>query len=150
MGPTRRASLAATAIVAAGLVGLSPTVASAEPAGDASATPTITTLPEVAAPDGVTPLVDNPAIADGHLQNIDSWSRLPDSAALAVHFTTGTPACYGVHAEVQETADIVAVKLHSGALPEATGRACSMIALFATLPVVLKGPVGNRAVVSIT
>jgi hypothetical protein len=150
MGPIHRLTMATSVIAAAGLLGLSPTVAIAEPGGDAPATPTITTVPEVAAPAGVTPFVDNPAIADSHPQHIDSWSRLPDSDALAVQFTSGSPECYGVHAEVQETADIVAVKLRSGTVPDATGRACTMIALFATLPVALQAPLGNRAVVSIT
>lgn len=60
------------------------------------------------------------------------------------------PECFGVHAEVQETADIVAVKLRSGTMPKAVGQACTMIALFGTLTAQLQSPVGDRAVVSIT
>jgi hypothetical protein len=67
-----------------------------------------------------------------------------------VQFTTGTPECFGVHVEVQETEDIVAVKLLSGTLPEAVGRACIMIGVFGTVTAALQAPVGNRAVVSIT
>jgi hypothetical protein len=107
-------------------------------------------VPERPAPAGVTPFADNPAIVDTHAQAIESWSRLPQPDVVAVAFTTGTPACYGVHADVQETADIVAIKLRSGTVPEAVGRACIAIGVFGTLPVHLRGPVGNRAVVSIT
>ncbi|MET0700475.1 MAG: hypothetical protein ABWY93_12495 [Mycobacterium sp.] len=148
MGPLRHLTIVTAVMAAAALP--SPAVAVAEPGGDATATPAITTVPEVATPAGVTPFVDTPVLTESHPQHIDSWSRLPDGAALAVQFTTGSAQCYGVHAEVQETADIVAVKLRSGTLPEAEGRACMMIALFATLPVPLQAPLGNRAVVSIT
>jgi hypothetical protein len=46
--------------------------------------------------------------------------------------------------------DIVGVKLRSGTLPEAVGRACTMIAVSGTVTAVLQSPVGNRAVLSIT
>jgi hypothetical protein len=149
MTPTRRRVILASIVIAAiGLSGQSTAIGNAEP--EPPPTPTITTVPESPAPEGVTPFVDNPAIVDSHPQSIDSWSRLPESNALTVQFTSGTPECFGVHAEVQETADIVAVKLRSGTQPEAVGRACTMIAVFATLPITLESPVGNRAVVSIT
>jgi hypothetical protein len=107
-------------------------------------------VPERPATGGVTPFADNPAIVNAHPQAIESWSRLPEPNVVAVNFTTGTPECYGVHAEVQETADIVAVKLRSGTVPEAVGRACIAIGVLGTLPVRLSAPVGQRAVVSIT
>lgn len=116
----------------------------------AAAAPIITTVAEVPAPPGLTPFTDTPGIVDPHPQAIDSWSRIPDADALAVHFTTGTPECFGVTAEVQETTDIVAVKLRSGTVPEAVGRACIMLAVFGTMTVPLSAPVGERAVVSIT
>lgn len=123
--------------------------AMAQPNGP-SPTPTITTVAERPAPTGVTTFADNPAIVDARPQAIESWSRLPRPEQLAVNFTTGTPECYGVHAEVQETVDIVAIKLRSGTVPEAVGRACIAIGVFATMPVTLAAPVGTRAVVSIT
>ena len=150
MRSIRRATLAASVIAVVGLLGLSTTAATAEPGSDPSATPTITMVPERPAPEGLTPFSDNAAITDSHLQSIESWSRLPDGDAVAVHFTTGTPECFGVHAEVQETADLIAVKLYSGTLPEAVGRACTMIAVLGTATVLLESPVGSRAVVSIT
>lgn len=121
--------------------------ATAQPAPPA---PTITQVPERAQADGFTTFVDNPAIVNPHPQSIESWGRLPDDRAIVVRFTSGTPECFGVHAEVQETADIVAVKLRQGTLPEAVDRACIAIGVFAVLPVGLQAPLGNRAVVSIT
>ncbi|KUI34305.1 hypothetical protein AU195_19385 [Mycobacterium sp. IS-1496] len=134
-----------TAIVlTAGALGAAIPVA-AQPAA-----PTITQIPERPLAEGFTPFVDNPAIVDPRPQSIESWGRLPDDRAITVRFTAGTPECYGVHAEVQETADIVAVKLRSGVLPEAVNRACIAIGVFASLPVGLQAPLGDRAVVSIT
>ena len=63
--------------------------------------------------------VDNPAIVDPHPMLAESWSRVADQQAVALHFTTGTPECYGVHATVAETAETVTVELREGALPGA-------------------------------
>ncbi|CAN5762268.1 hypothetical protein BH10ACT9_BH10ACT9_02390 [soil metagenome] len=150
MRPRRGTTFLACAVTAVVLTGLSPAVAAGEPADDTPTTPIITTVPEVPAPAGRMTFVDNPAIVDSHPQGIESWNRLPDDHAVAVQFTTGTPECFGVHVEVQETTDIVAVKLRSGTLPEAVGRACTMIAVFGTVTAALQTPVGDRAVVSIT
>lgn len=149
MRPHRRATLSAgltlTCLATAGLVVVGSPTAVAEPA-----TPVVTTIPEIPTPLGQTTFTDNPAIVESHPQSIESWSRVPDADAVAVHFSSGTPQCYGVSAEVQETADIIAVKLRSGTLPEATGRACIMIAVPGSLTVGLDSPVGNRTVLSIT
>ena len=93
---------------------------------------------------------DNPAIVDPHPIAFDSWSRVPGDRAVAVHFTTGTPECYGVHATVTETAQTVSVELQSGSLPEAVGRACIMIAVSGTLEVPLGGPLGGRQVLRVS
>lgn len=146
----RRSTLSASVVAAVGVLGFSSAVAAGEPAGDPPATPTITVVPELPAAQGRLVFVDNPAIVDSHLQTPEAWSRLPDDHAVAVQFTSGTPECFGVHVEVQETADIVAVKLRSGTLPEATGRACTMIAVFGSVTATLQSPLGHRAVVSIT
>ncbi|MGH3638912.1 MAG: hypothetical protein ACRDUX_07765 [Mycobacterium sp.] len=138
----------ATIAVVAGLLTVGDAAAAAEPA-DVPTAPVVTQLTERPEVGGATPFTDNPAIVDSRLQAMDSWSRLPDESAIAVHFTSGTPACYGVHTEVQETADIVAVKLRAGTLPGGQ-RVCTMIAVPGTLAVGLQAPVGNRAVVSIT
>ena len=105
-------------------------------------------LPERAGPAGVV-FVDNPAIVDAHPMPAESFSRVPGDDAVAVHFTTGTPECYGVHAVVTETAQTVSVELQSGSLPEAVGRACIMIAVSGTLEVPLNRPLGGRQVVSV-
>ncbi len=90
-------------------------------------------LPERPGDAGVV-FVDNPAIVDSaaDARRIVQPAS-PIDRAVTVHFTTGTPECYGVHATVAETADRrSAVELHGGTLPEAVGRACIMIAVSGT------------------
>ena len=106
-------------------------------------------LPEREGPAGVV-FVDNPAIVDPHPTAAESFSRVRGDHAVAVHFTTGTPECYGVHAAVTETARTVSVELRSGTLPEAVGRACIMIAVSGTVEVPLSGPLGDRQVLSVS
>lgn len=108
-----------------------------------------TVLPERPGPPGVV-FVDSPAIVDAHPMPADSFSRVRGDDAVAVHFTTGTPECYGVHATVTETAETVSVELLSGTLPEAAGRACIMIAVSGTVEVPLAGPLGDRQVLSVS
>ncbi|MGV0792020.1 hypothetical protein [Mycolicibacterium sp. XJ1819] len=109
-----------------------------------------TVLPERPDVSGVA-FTDHPALVDAHPMRAESYSKLGhDDHAVAVHFTTGTPHCYGVHAEVQETPDTVTVELHSGTLPEAVGRACIAIAVVGTLEVPLQAPLGERRVVSVS
>jgi hypothetical protein len=93
--------------------------------------------------------IDNPAIVDPHPMLAESWSRVADQQAVALHFTTGTPECYGVHATVAETAETVTVELRGGTLPGAVERACIMIAVSGSLEVPLQGPVGDRHVISV-
>jgi hypothetical protein len=92
---------------------------------------------------------DNPSIVDSRPLAFDSWSRVGTHQALAVHFTIGSPECFGVHANVRETPDTVAVELRSGTLPEAAGRVCTMIAVSGTLEVPLQTPLGDRTVLSV-
>lgn len=91
---------------------------------------------------------DNPAIVDPHPMRAESFSRVADDRAIAVHFTTGTPQCYGVHATVQETAEAVTVELLGGTLPEAVGRACILIAVSGSLDIPLQSPLGARQVLT--
>jgi hypothetical protein len=150
MRPHHRAAVAAFVIPVLALIGPNAAVAGAEPADGSPLTPTITQVPERPAGPGLTTFVANPAIVDSRPQGIESWSRQPDDHTLAVHFTTGTPECFGVDAEVQQTADIIAVKLRSGTLPQAVDKPCILIAVLGTVTVQLDSPVGDRAVVSIT
>lgn len=104
-------------------------------------------LSERPGPPGVV-FVDNPAIVDAYPVAAESFSRI-DDRTIAVHFTTGTPACYGVHATTQETPDTVTVELFSGTLPEAVGRAWILIGVFGTIDVPLRDPLGTRRVVRV-
>ena len=69
--------------------------------------------PEVPPDPGVV-FTDDPSIVDPHPMPVESWSRIGAGDVLAVHFTTGTPECYGVHAPVQETTENVTVELRGG------------------------------------
>ncbi|MGV0849325.1 hypothetical protein [Mycolicibacterium phlei] len=91
---------------------------------------------------------DNPAIANPHPLRAESFHRLPDDRTIAVHFTTGTPQCYGVHATATETPETVTLALTSGSLPEAAGRACIEIAVFGAVEVPLAEPLGDRVVLT--
>ncbi|MBF6330567.1 hypothetical protein [Nocardia transvalensis] len=93
------------------------------------------------------PFTANPAIVSPHPIPFDSWSRVaPDR--IAVNFQIGSPECYGVDASTTETDSTVTVELRAGTLPEAVGRMCTMIAVFGTLEVPLKQPLGNRKILS--
>jgi hypothetical protein len=112
------------------------------PAATATSAP-----PEVADADGVV-FTDNSSIVDPRPMPVESWSRVGTDRAVAVHFTSGTPACNGVHATTQETADAVTVKLTGGSLPAVAGRMCIMLAVTGTLVVPLESPLGDRRVLS--
>ncbi|MBE1550521.1 hypothetical protein GGC64_004561 [Mycobacterium sp. OAS707] len=103
--------------------------------------------PEVADVDGVA-FTDNSSIVDPRPVPVESWSRVGSERAVAVHFTSGTPACNGVHATAQETADAVTVTLTGGSLPSVPGRMCIMLAVTGTLVVPLSSPLGDRQVLS--
>ena len=104
---------------------------------------------ERATPDPGRTYTANPAIAGGAPTAFDSWSPIaPDR--IAVNFQIGSPDCFGVDATTTETSSTVTVALRSGRLPEAQGRMCTMIAVFGTLDIQLKQPLGNRKVLSAT
>jgi len=103
--------------------------------------------PETPDADGVV-FTDNPTIVDARPMPVESWSRVGDDRAVAVHFTTGTPACNGVHATTHETADAVTIDLKGGSLPASAGRMCIMLAVTGTLVVPLQSPLGDRQVLS--
>ncbi|MGV0607096.1 hypothetical protein [Mycolicibacterium sp. XJ1904] len=92
--------------------------------------------------------IDNPAIVDPQPMRAESYNRVAGDRAVGVHFTTGTPQCYGVHASVLETPETVTVELFGGALPEAAGRPCIMIAVSGILDVPLQNPLGSRQVLT--
>ncbi|KUH65371.1 hypothetical protein AU184_22220 [Mycolicibacterium novocastrense] len=92
--------------------------------------------------------IDNPAIVDPHPMRAESFNRVVGDRAVGVHFTTGTPQCYGVHATVQETPETVTVELLGGTLPEAVDRPCILIAVAGILDVPLQNPLGSRQVLT--
>ncbi|QZT56853.1 hypothetical protein [Mycolicibacterium austroafricanum] len=94
--------------------------------------------------------VDEPAIVNAYPTRPQAWSRVIDERTVRLHFTTGTPECYGVSATVQESPDAVLVDLRTGTLPSALDRACIAIALFGGLDVPLQQPLGARRVLSVT
>jgi hypothetical protein len=105
-------------------------------------------LAPAASADPFTKFTDNPSIVDSHPLHFESW-RVVGEDVVALQFTTGTPECFGVHAIVYETPETVAVELRGGTLPEAVGRACIMIAVFGSLDVHLREPLGDREVISL-
>ena len=111
----------------------------------ASADPTAP--PEAPDADGVV-FTDNSSIVDARPMPVESWSRVGGDRAVAVHFTTGTPACNGVHATTRETAESVTIDLKGGSLPASAGRMCIMLAVTGTLVVPLQSPLGERQVLS--
>ena len=152
-GP-RRAGAAAAALLALLAAGCgqanhggtqtNTTTSSADPTSSGPSAPT-----EQNPPNPGRAFTANPAIVGGAPMPFDSWSPVaPDR--IAVNFQIGSPDCYGVDAATTETATTVTVALRSGRLPEAAGRMCTMIAVFGTLDIPLKQPLGNRKVLSAT
>jgi hypothetical protein len=128
---------AAAVLAALVLAGWGAPAASAAPAAP----------PDVPDADGVV-FTDNSSIVDARPMPVESWSRVGNDRAVAVHFSSGTPACNGVHATTQETADAVTVTLTGGSLPTVAGRMCIMLAVTGTLVVPLQNPHGDRQVLS--
>ena len=103
---------------------------------------------EVPNADPATMFTANPAIVSPHSIPFQSWSRVGGRTdAIAVHFTAGSPDCYGVDATATETSESVSIELRTGKLPSSVGKMCTMIAVLGTLEVPLTAPLGNRAVI---
>ncbi|MVU82931.1 hypothetical protein GPX89_37555 [Nocardia sp. ET3-3] len=148
MDGTRGRRVIAAAAIA--LIGLAATACSGskDTGGQAKSSSTATSTP-TEAPGGQIgrPFTADPGIVGPHSISFDSWTRLaPDK--IAVNFQTGSPECYGVDAAVTETSSTVTVDLKSGTLPTAVGKMCTMIAVFGTLEIQLKSPLGDRKVLS--
>ncbi|MDG4668395.1 hypothetical protein [Mycobacterium sp. 236(2023)] len=120
-------------------------------AGPAAAQPSPPVpVPETPPGTPATMFVDDPAVVDAYPTRPQAWSRLPGDRAVRLHFTIGTPDCYGVTVETSETEDQVVVDLKTGTVPTAVDRACIMIALSGGLDVPLHYPLGDRQVLSLT
>ena len=125
-------------------------LAAVGPAAAQPPAPVPVPVPETAPGTPAAMFVDNPAIVNAYPTRPQAWSRVIDERTVRLHFTTGTPECYGVSATVQESADAVLVDLRTGTLPSALDRACIAIALFGGLDVPLQQPLGARRVLSVT
>ncbi len=120
-------------------------------AGPASAQPPAPVpIPETPAGTPAAMFADDPSIVNAYPTRPQAWSRIPGDRSLRLHFTIGTPECYGVTAAVSETAHQVVVDLRTGTLPTAVDRACIMIALSGGLDVPLQEPLAGRQVLSLT
>lgn len=120
-------------------------------AGPASAQPSAPVAIPETPPDTTAMLfTDDPVIVSAYPTRPQAWSRTADPQRVRVHFSSGTPECYGVTATVSETGDEVIVDLRTGTLPQAVDRACIMIAVFGALDVPLQQPLGDRRVLSST
>lgn len=121
-------------------------------AGPASAQPPEAPVAVPETPPGTPAMMfaDDPAIVHAYPTRPQFWSRVADERMVRLHFSTGTPECYGVSATVQESATDVVVDLRTGTLPGAVDRACIAIAVFGAVDVPLAQPLGNRRVLSLT
>ncbi|MFC7448256.1 hypothetical protein [Rhodococcus daqingensis] len=127
-----------------------------------ASTPAVTTqAPIVAVPSPAPPPVNDPdadpgtlftadpTIVDAHPTPFESYTVVGEAGdRVAVHFTTGTPECFGADASVTESASAVTIALRTGTRAEAVGKACIMIAVQGTLEVQLAAPLGDRRVIS--
>ncbi|MFE3444278.1 hypothetical protein ACFXNW_14705 [Nocardia sp. NPDC059180] len=91
------------------------------------------------------PFTADPTIVGAHPIPFSSWTALPGNR-IAISFETGSPECYGVDATVTETDSAVTIELRSGTRADSVGKMCIMIAVFGTLELPLKAPVGDREV----
>lgn len=140
-------------LAAAACVALTGCGSGAEPAESAVPAPASTRVSEVTAAvpsevpgdDFGTVFTPRPDLVSDHPTTFESWSDAGNDK-IAVHFTTGTPECYGADATVTETDTTVTVALRTGILPEAQDKMCILIAVFGTLEVQLQAPVGDRDV----
>ncbi|MFD4180095.1 hypothetical protein [Rhodococcus sp. NPDC058514] len=91
----------------------------------------------------------DPTIVDAQPTPFGSYTVVGEAGdRVAVHFTTGTPECFGADATVTESATSVTIALRTGTRADAVGKACIMIAVQGTLEVQLAAPLGDRKVIS--
>lgn len=101
----------------------------------------------VPTPESNVELTDSADLTDTHSVSVTSYSLVEGAGdRIAVHFVSGTPACFGAHAIVDETTSDVTVRVSVGTLPAAVGKACTMEVVDATLDLVLDAPLGDRTV----
>jgi hypothetical protein len=115
----------------------------------AAAEPMTVTPPEVAPTDAAGMVFkDDPTIVKPLPTHVSSWSRSANPKAVTVHFMSGPPECHGVHATAKETDQAVTVNVDVGTPAAAVDRVCAMFAVYATIEVPLKAPLGDRKVLA--
>jgi hypothetical protein len=115
----------------------------------AAAEPMTVTPPEVAPTDAAGMVFkDDPTIVKPLPTHVASWSRSTNPKEVTVHFMSGAPECHGVHATAKETDQTVTVNVDAGTPPEAVDWVCAMFAVYATVEVPLKAPLGDRKVLA--
>ncbi|WP_225725544.1 MULTISPECIES: hypothetical protein [unclassified Nocardia] len=149
----RKSCVRASVLLAAALLGLATAACGGSDNGAAQANTSAkrtsaanTPVPETKSSIGREFTAD-PTIVGAHPISFESWRKVAEDK-IAVNFQVGAPECYGVDASVTETDKAVTVELRSGTRADATGRMCTMIAVFGTLELPLKSPLGNRQVLS--
>lgn len=91
----------------------------------------------------------DPTLVNPHPTPFETYTVVGEAGdRVAVHFTTGTPECFGADATVAESPSTVAIALRTGTRADAVDKACIMIAVQGTLEVQLAGPLGDRTVIS--
>jgi hypothetical protein len=114
----------------------------------AVAEPMTVSPPEVAPGDQGVVLIDDPAILKPHPVHVSGWSRSANPNAVAVHFMSGAPECYGVHVTAKETGQAVTVNVDGGTRSTAVTKMCAMFAQASTVDVPLQAPLGDRRVLA--
>ncbi|WP_066909031.1 hypothetical protein [Millisia brevis] len=97
--------------------------------------------------DNVGTIIGVGQLVDDRTVPFSSWSELAGNQ-IAIHFTSGSPACFGADAGVQETPSTVTITVRTGRLATALDHPCLMVASYSTLVVNLSQPVGDREVLS--
>ncbi|WP_063061805.1 hypothetical protein [Nocardia sienata] len=93
------------------------------------------------------PFTADPSIVGAHPVPFTSWTKVADDR-IAIHFETGVPECFGVDATATEDDSAVTVELRSGTRADAVDKMCVMTAVFGTLEIRLRAPLGDRQVLS--
>ncbi|RJO77160.1 hypothetical protein D5S18_08795 [Nocardia panacis] len=148
MSPARAAALFATALLGLAAAGCSGSDSGAAQGNTGSARSSAPSTPVQDTGAGLgRDFTADPTIVGAHAISFPSWRKVAEDR-IAVNFQSGAPECYGVDASVTETDKSVTVELRSGTRPAAVGRMCTMVAVFGTLEVPLKSPLGQRQVLS--
>jgi hypothetical protein len=89
---------------------------------------------------------DRADLLDARTTSLVALTRDPVRANTVIaRFWNGPSRCYGAHATVRETPQVISVTVVVGVLPEAAGQPCPAVAELQELSVGLASPVGDRS-----